>query len=299
MTEPSQYFKGRTVQEQMNEVIGYVDARAEEVAAAKADDVLEPAEAAKTAAQAAQAAAETAKAGAEAARDTTLAALPQVQSDIDALEGRMDTVELKVTTAEGNIITIQGRITAVETKNSQQDSAIAALQTADAQNVKINNINQYAVGLSGNQKALGYKNGLWIGYSYTRPSAVTNGKWLRYMAIPTRYVVTITEIIGTLGNNGFCYAKAITSGTNGFNRIFPIANQPGNSGIKVVCTINQTTNKMEFWIYTAVANNVNAMDFYNTYTDDVPTLQVEYFNTEHDSLPSDGYTTPVYILGSA
>ena len=32
MTEPSQYFKGRTVQEQMDEVIGYVDVRAAEVA---------------------------------------------------------------------------------------------------------------------------------------------------------------------------------------------------------------------------------------------------------------------------
>lgn len=32
MTDPSQYFKGRTVQEQMDEVIGYVDTRAAEVA---------------------------------------------------------------------------------------------------------------------------------------------------------------------------------------------------------------------------------------------------------------------------
>lgn len=32
MTEPSQYFKGRTVQEQMDEVIGYVDVRSAEVA---------------------------------------------------------------------------------------------------------------------------------------------------------------------------------------------------------------------------------------------------------------------------
>jgi len=67
MTEPSQYFKGRTVQEQMNEVIGYVDVRAEEVADAKAQAVLQPAEDAKDAAiqakddaQAAQAAAEQA-----------------------------------------------------------------------------------------------------------------------------------------------------------------------------------------------------------------------------------------------
>ena len=161
MTEPSQYFKGRTVQEQMNEVIGYVDTRAAEVAAAKADDVLQPAEDAKDAAIAAQEAAED-------ARDTTLAALPQIQQDIAdlkaedvSIDGRLDTVELKVTTAEGNIVTIQGRVTAVETKNSQQDSAITALQTADAQNVKINDINQYAVGLTGNQRASGNKT--WVG----------------------------------------------------------------------------------------------------------------------------------------
>lgn len=296
MTEPSQYFKGRTVQEQMNEVIGYVDARTTEVATnvatAKATEVLQPAEDAKVAAIAAQEAAEDAQDAAESARDTTLAALPTIQQDITdlkaedvALDGRLDTVELKVQTAEGNIVTIQGQI--------------VALQTADGQNVKIAAINNYAVGLTGNQKALGYKNGLWVGYKYTNPTAVTAGKWLRYMAIPTRYTLTMTEIIGTVGNNGLCYAKAITSGTGGFNRIFPIANQPGNSDIKVVCTINQTTNKMEFWIYIPVANNVNGMDFYNTYTDDVSVTQVEYFNTEHDSLPSDGYTTPVYILGSA
>ena len=137
MTEPSQYFKGRTVQEQMDEVIGYVDKRAEEVAAAKADDVLQPAEAAKTAAQAAAQ-------EAEAAKNATITALPTIQQDISdlkaenvALDGRLDTVELKVQTAEGNIVTIQGQI--------------VALQTADGQNVKINNVNQYAVGLTGNQ----------------------------------------------------------------------------------------------------------------------------------------------------
>lgn len=137
MTEPSQYFKGRTVQEQMDEVIGYVDTRAEEVAAAKADAVLQPAENAKTAAQAAAQ-------EAEAAKNATIAALPAIQQDISdlkaenvALDGRLNTVELKVQTAEGNIVTIQGQI--------------VALQTADGQNVKINDINQYAVGLTGNQ----------------------------------------------------------------------------------------------------------------------------------------------------
>lgn len=155
MTEPSQYFKGRTVQEQMDEVIGYVDKRAEEVATAKADAVLQPAEQAKTAAQAAAEAA-------EAAKNATIAALPEIRQDISglkaedaALDGRLDTVELKVTTAEGNIVTIQGRITEIENKNTQQDTAIAALQTADGQSVKINDINQYAVGLTGNQTKSG------------------------------------------------------------------------------------------------------------------------------------------------
>ena len=60
-------------------------------------------------------------------------------------ENRLSDVELRVTTAEGNIVTIQGRVT--------------ALETADGQNVKINNINDYAIGLTGNQdNILGNKN---------------------------------------------------------------------------------------------------------------------------------------------
>lgn len=150
MTEPSQYFKGRTVQEQMDEIIGYVDKRAEEVAAAKADDVLQPAEAAKNAAQAAAQ-------KAEAAKNVAIAALPDIQQDISdlkvenaALDGRLNGVELKVQTAEGNIVTIQGKI--------------AALQTADGQNIKIDDINRYVVGLTGNQSDIGgektFKNGI-------------------------------------------------------------------------------------------------------------------------------------------
>lgn len=130
MTEPSQYFKGRTVQEQMDEVIGYVDKRAEEVAAAKADAVLQPAENAKTAAQAAAEAA-------EAAKNTTLAALPTIQQDITglkaedtALDGRLNTVELKVQTAEGNIVTIQGQIVDLQTADGK-DVKLTGNQTID------------------------------------------------------------------------------------------------------------------------------------------------------------------------
>lgn len=133
MTEPSQYFKGRTVQEQMDEVIGYVDKRAEEVAAAKADDVLQPAEEAKTAAQAAAEAA-------EAAKNATIAALPEIRQDISdlktedtALDGRLDTVELKVTTAEGNIVTIQGQIVALQNVQGDYVKKAGAAQTVTSQ----------------------------------------------------------------------------------------------------------------------------------------------------------------------
>jgi len=206
-----------------------VDVRAEEVAAAKANDVLEPAEAAKTAAQAAQSAAEdaqsaaeTAKAGAEAARDTTLAALPQVQSDIDALEGRMDTVELKVTTAEGNIVTIQGRVTAVETKNSQQDSAIAALQTADGQNIKITNLGQYGVTLSDYQIIPGVKvfegipgacNARNPNVDATDPpsSDIIVGQFV----CMDKNNVELAKIIGVIGSNGQTYLNALVRNQDG------------------------------------------------------------------------------------
>ena len=117
----------------MDEVIGYVDVRAEEVAAVKADTVLQPAEAAKTAAQAAAQ-------EAEAAKNATIAALPEIRQDISglkaedtALDGRLDTVELKVTTAEGNIVTIQGQIVALQNVQGDYVKKAGAAQTVTSQ----------------------------------------------------------------------------------------------------------------------------------------------------------------------
>ena len=66
--------------------------------------------------------------------------LATAESDIDGLESDLNAVTLRVQTAEGAIVTIQGRVT--------------ALETADGQNVKINRINDYAVGLTGNQPVI-------------------------------------------------------------------------------------------------------------------------------------------------
>ena len=59
------------------------------------------------------------------------------ENRLATVETDLNAVTLRVTTAEGDIVTIQGRVT--------------ALETADGQNVKINRINDYAVGLTGNQ----------------------------------------------------------------------------------------------------------------------------------------------------
>ena len=66
----------------------------------------------------------------------------------------------RLTAAEGDITALGTRMTAVETKNNQQDTVIAGLQDADANNVKITGehaIGNYAVLLTGNQDISGIK----------------------------------------------------------------------------------------------------------------------------------------------
>lgn len=256
---------------------------------------VDEAEAAIAQATQAIASANQAIATANAASAAADAAAQQAQTAAGTVAG----YNTRLTAAEGSITSLSGRMTSAESKNNQQDTAITALQTADTGNVKISRINEYAVGLTGNQKALGEKTGLFHGYRYIAPAAATNGKWLRYMSIPARYTLTMTEVVGTTANNGMCYAKAITAGTQNFLRVFSISNVEGISGIKVACAINQSTNRMEFWIYISVVNMVNGLVFYNLFGDDIPVVQAEYINTEHDALPTDGYTTFTYILGSA
>lgn len=154
---------------------------------------------------------------------------------------------------------------------------------------------------TGNEKVLGIKEGLWFGVLFdTFPNAATPNKWLRYMAFNTRYAFSMTEIIGTKANNGLCYARAITSGANEYLRIYPIDNIPGISNIKIALAINKETQKMEIWIHTTVnISSVNGLRFYNRSYDTANNRNAEYFNTEYDDLPSEGYTSFVYILGSA
>ena len=115
------------------------------------------------------------------------------------VEGDLNAVTLRVTTAEGDIVTIQGRVT--------------ALETADGQNVKINRINDYAVGLTGNQDVDGDKRflnplqgrlvyPLYEEYSGSLPS----GKYRCFARIPANKTNTMVVLDVLVSANGGNYA---------------------------------------------------------------------------------------------
>ena len=162
MTEPSQYFKGRTVQEQMDEVIGYVDTRAAEVAtAAIASDVAQVHQDMLNADADAQAAA----ASAAAAAGTLANAVKKVGEASQSIDGDIDlNDDLNVdgdATVRGALavagtaslvdVAVSNKIE-VPTPSTNADAATKKyVDDADALKINIADINQYAVGLTGNQ----------------------------------------------------------------------------------------------------------------------------------------------------
>ena len=159
MTEPSQYFKGRTVQEQMNEVIGYVDTRAAEVATdAIASDVAQvhqdmldaDADASAAAASAAAAAGTLAN-----AVKKTGEASQSIAGDI-AVSGDLSAGgDLAVTGAiTGDDGTFTGVVTVPTPVNNTDAANKKYVDDADALKVSITDINTYAVGLTGNQSPI-------------------------------------------------------------------------------------------------------------------------------------------------
>ena len=138
MTEPSQYFKGRTVQEQMNEVIGYVDVRSAEVAtdAIAADvaqvhqDMLD-----------ADADATAAAASAAAAAGTLANAVKKTGEASQSIAGDI--------AVAGDLT--GGTVTVPTPVNNTDAASKKYVDDADALKMNISDINSYAVGLTGNQ----------------------------------------------------------------------------------------------------------------------------------------------------
>ena len=140
MTEPSQYFKGRTVQEQMNEVIGYVDARAAEVAtSAIASDVAQVHQDASAAA-----------ASAAAAAGTLANAVKKTGEASQSIAGNI--------TVAGNLT--GGTVTVPTPVNNTDAATKKYVDDADALKLSITDVNSYAVGLTDAQDFNGSKKAL-------------------------------------------------------------------------------------------------------------------------------------------
>ena len=151
MTEPSQYFKGRTVQEQMNEVIGYVDTRAAEVATtAIASDVAQVHQDMLDA----DADASAAAASAAAAAGTLANAVKKTGEASQSIAGDIAVAG----TLSGGVVT-GTQVTVPAPVNNTDAANKKYVDDADALKLNINDVNSYAVGLTGNQDFSGVKTG--------------------------------------------------------------------------------------------------------------------------------------------
>jgi len=189
MTEPSQYFKGRTVQEQMDEVIGYVDTRAAEVAtAAIASDVAQvhqdmlDADADATAAAASAAAAAGTLANAV---KKTGEASQSIAGDI-AVAGNLS----------GGSVTVPAPVNNTDAANKKYVD-----DYHDAAKLNITDVNSYAVGLTGVQAAAGEKT--WI----------NNQTFNRNLSI----VRTGTDVSEIPTNSFNTFVKEVYDGANHLN----------------------------------------------------------------------------------
>lgn len=190
-------------------------------AIASANDAVATANAASAAASAAASQAQTAA--------STVAGY---DGRLTAAEGDIDTLKAADQTMGGNISALGTRMTAAESKNSQQDTDIAALQTADGQNVKINRINDYAIGLTGNQEKTGIvtfvnpQKGTWEGNRLVFSTA-TGGKWYKIGEIINKTTQYSSESITWIISSNF-YNAADKAGVALFHLIIP--NASGMSG---------------------------------------------------------------------
>lgn len=212
MTEPSQYFKGRTVQEQMNEVIGYVDVRSAEVAtdAIAADvaqvhqDMLDAdADAAAAAASAAAAAGTLAN-----AVKKTGEASQSIEGDILLTTGDLGVAgDLGVT---GNL-GVTGSATVPAPVNNTDAANKKYVDDADALKINITDVNNYAVGLTGIQNVSGVKRFLNSFYYAQRVTGTNAFELCRIPGTATvRFIATIISRYGSAETD----VTLITDGTS-------------------------------------------------------------------------------------
>lgn len=158
---------------------------------------VDEAEAAIAQATAAIASANDAIATANAASAAASAAASQAQtaaSTVAGYDGRLSADEGNIAANAAGITTLQGRMGTAE-------GNITALQTADGQNLKINDINDYAVGLTGNQDDIvgrkNFRTSTFLNRNYrTVIESIYNGRGWHKMFRIKQTAGTMIHVVG-------------------------------------------------------------------------------------------------------
>lgn len=154
------------------------------------------------------------------------------ENRLATVENDLNAVTLRVTTAEGQIVTIQGRVT--------------ALETADGQNVKINAINDYAVGLTGTQENINGVKGFLqeirriVSGNYVRGNLTKLERWKINEAVSEQ--VTYWPIaVSNADITDFPLLIAMSETTDGRDILgFECKGQNGLTfGLRIVCTAQE------------------------------------------------------------
>ena len=146
LSNPAQYISGRTVQEQMNSLIDYVDQRAADVALdAIASDVAQVHQDMLDA----DADATAAAASAAAAAGTLANAVKKTGESSQSIAGDIAVAG----TLSGGVVT-GTQVTVPAPVNNTDAATKKYVDDADALKLAINDVNSYAVGLTGNQNSI-------------------------------------------------------------------------------------------------------------------------------------------------
>ena len=259
MTDPSQYFRGRTVQEQMNEVIGYVDVRSVEVAtdAIAADvaqvhqDMLD-----------ADADATAAAASAAAAAGTLANAVKKTGEASQSIAGDIAVAG----TLSGGVVT--GTQVTVPTPVNNTDAATKKyVDDTDALKINIADINSYAVGLTGNQGPIAGNKQFLSAYKY-RKSIITYGSatagWRKLWTFTGRCSIRMSSmsVSGQYRSVGSAeYLAEFYSATmnNSSNRQTIVSRTVSNDNMIIANTYNAQTGEEVYCIYGRIAPSSNAV----------------------------------------
>jgi len=239
----------------------------------------------------------TVQAGIPGAAAAAVAADPTVAQLIVDMNDKVDVSDVAINETPNTIAKRNGsgRLVAADPASGATDKTLV---TANWVSQTGDNAPNNLVHKTGNEnRPSGILSTQYIGMNLPVPIAASAiGVWIRWVQFNSAYSENnLVEMIGRNANNGTFYAMFAVAGGGAFSRYAKIIEAgPNNAGYKVAILRNTNTSAHEIWIYAAQTqtNTIAAGLKYGN-----PARIVE-INEEYAALPTTGYTTPFYVLGS-